>query len=204
MRKNELAIHVGSKDALIVVDFQKDFCPGGALAVKDGDKISPALNEYIRIFSVAGGVVFATRDWHPDNHVSFKAQGGIWPPHCVRGTEGAEFHPGLHLPKGTKVVSKATDQSKEAYSGFDGTDLDEDLQSRGVENVYVGGLATDYCVKNTVLDAIRAGFDTALLVDAIRGVDLNPGDSERAMGEMAGRGARKAGLEDFVKPKGPE
>ena len=185
------------KDALIIVDVQRDFCSGGALPVPDGEKIIPTLNKYIEKFSKAGALIVATRDWHPPNHISFKDHGGIWPTHCVQGTLGAEFHPDLRLPREVKVVSKATSADKEAYSGFDGTSLERELKDAGIKRVFVGGLATDYCVKSTVLDALRLGFETILLVDAIKGVDVNPGDSERAIGEMIKRGAKKASLNDL-------
>ena len=185
------------KDALIIVDVQRDFCSGGALPVPDGEKIIPTLNKYIEKFSKAGAFIVATRDWHPPNHMSFKDYGGIWPTHCVQGTLGAEFHPDLKLPREVKIVSKATSADKEAYSGFDGTNLERELKDAGIKRVFVGGLATDYCVKSTVLDALRLGFETFLLVDAIKGVDVNPGDSERAIEEMIKRGAKKASLNDL-------
>lgn len=184
-------------DALIIVDVQRDFCPGGALSVPHGDVVVPVLNEYIKIFRKAGASIYATRDWHPPNHISFKENGGTWPTHCVQNTRGAEFHPDLELREEVFVVSKATDLDKEAYSGFESTNLKEELETKGIKRVFVGGLATDYCVKNTVLDAIKLGFRTVLLVDAIRGVDLKPGDSERAIKEMVTAGAKKAALPDF-------
>jgi len=185
------------KDALIIVDVQRDFCSGGALPVPDGEKIIPTLNKYIEKFSKAGALIVATRDWHPPNHMSFKDYGGVWPTHCVQGTLGAEFHPDLRLPREVKIVSKATSADKEAYSGFDGTNLERELKDAGIKRVFVGGLATDYCVKSTVLDALRLGFETILLIDAIKGVDVNPGDSERAIEEMIKRGAKKASLNDL-------
>lgn len=189
---------IGSKDALIIVDVQKDFCPGGALSVPDGDAVVPVLNEYIKRFKEAGAHIYATRDWHPPNHTSFKEYGGKWPRHCVQNTEGADFHPNLRLPKGTVVISKATEPEMEAYSGFEGTNLKMDLEDKGVTRVFVGGLATDYCVKSTVLDALELGFEVVLLEDATRGVDLSPGDSERAIKEMMNKGAKKASLEDLT------
>lgn len=188
---------VNEKDALIIVDVQRDFCPGGALPVPEGNKVVPVLNKYIKTFRRAGAEICATRDWHPPNHSSFKAYGGIWPPHCIRGSEGAQFYPSLILPEGVKLISKATDPSEEAYSGFEGTKLEEALGKKGVKRVFVGGLATDYCVKSTVLDALHLGFKTILLVDAIRGVNLKPGDSERAIEEMIKKGAKKATLLDI-------
>ncbi|MEM1582368.1 MAG: nicotinamidase [Candidatus Bathyarchaeia archaeon] len=185
------------KDALIVVDVQVDFCPGGALPVPDGDKVVPILNEYIRKFDAAGALIIATRDWHPPNHASFKDYGGPWPPHCIQGTQGAKFHSGLHLPKRAIIISKATDPFKEAYSGFEGTGLREDLREAGVRRVFVGGLATEYCVKNTVLDALKYGFEVFLLEDAVKGIDVTPGDVDKAIKEMLNKGAKKITLSDI-------
>ena len=192
-----MKVKIGKGDALIVVDVQRDFCPGGALPVPRGDEVIPVLNEYLERFRRAGAAIYATRDWHPPNHKSFREYGGEWPPHCIQGTEGAEFHPNLKLPSDTLIISKATEPDKEAYSGFEGTNLKEILESRGVKRVFVGGLATDYCVKSTVLDALKYGFEVFLLVDAVRGVDLQPGDSERAIEEMVRRGAKKITLSDL-------
>jgi len=186
------------KDALIIVDVQMDFCPGGALPVTEGDKVVPVLNDYIKTFSKAGALIVATRDWHPPNHLSFKEYGGIWPSHCIQGTDGAKFHPDLKLPRGTRIISKATVPEKEAYSGFDETGLGEMLKIMGVKRVFVGGLATDYCVKSTVLDAVKLGFETFLLEDAVRGVDVKPGDSERAIEEMLESGAKKITLSELA------
>jgi len=194
---NKVKFKVNERDALIIVDLQKDFCPEGALPVPGGDQVVPILNKYIEIFRKVGAHIFATRDWHPQNHSSFKAYGGMWPPHCIQKTEGAKFHPSLMLPKEVKVISKATDPSKEAYSGFDGTELKEELKKKGVKRVFVGGLATDYCVKNTVLDALKYGFETVLLEDAIRGVNLKPEDSDEAIKEMVNKGAKKAMSSDM-------
>lgn len=188
---------IGKEDALIIVDVQVDFCPGGALPVPEGDKIIPVLNEYIKRFEAAGALIVATRDWHPPNHMSFKTQGGPWPPHCIQGTRGAEFHPNLRLPEGVMIVSKATDPLKEAYSGFEGTDLADKLRRANIKRVFVGGLATEYCVKNTVLDAIKYSFETFLLEDAVRGIDVKPGDVEGAIKEMLERGAKKVMLKEI-------
>ena len=192
-----MKVKIGKGDALIVVDVQRDFCPGGALPVPRGDEVIPVLNEYLERFRRAGAAIYATRDWHPPSHRSFREYGGEWPPHCIQGTEGAEFHPNLKLPSDASIISKATEPDKEAYSGFEGTNLKESLESRGVKRVFVGGLATDYCVKSTVLDALKYGFEVFLLVDAVRGVDLQPGDSERAIEEMVRRGAKKITLSDL-------
>ncbi len=189
------------KSALIVVDVQNDFCPGGALAVPEGDRVVPVLNEYIRRFQAAGSPMCATRDWHPRVTRHFKEYGGLWPVHCVQGEPGAEFHPDLELPQGVAVVSiKGADPDEDAYSGFhsrgpNGQLLADLLRDEGVGRVYVGGLATDYCVKATVLDALRNGFAATFLVDASRGVNLKPGDAEEAIAEMVRAGADVAVLE---------
>ena len=185
-------------DALIVVDVQKDFCPGGSLAVPSGDRVIPVLKSYIAIFNSSSLPVFATRDWHPKNHLSFKEYGGIWPAHCVKGTEGAEFHPDLKLPASTIIVSKAMTPKKEAYSGFQGTSLKSMLKKINIKRLFIGGLATDYCVKNTVLDAIKAGFTVFLLMDGSKGVDINPGDSDKAIEQMIQAGAIGITIEDIV------
>ena len=189
---------ITEKDALVIVDVQRDFCPGGSLPVPEGDTVVRVINDYTRIFKKAGSQIYATRDWHPPNHMSFKEYGGPWSPHCIRGSEGAEFHSDLRLPEGTRVISKATDPSKEAYSGFDGTDLGEDLKKNGIKRVFVGGLATDFCVRSTVLDALKLGFETILLSDATLGVNVKPDDSEIAINEMIGNGAATATLSDIL------
>ena len=168
--------------ALLIVDFQNDFTPGGALAVPAGDEIAPRINELI-----AGGafdVVLATRDWHPPDHGSFAAQGGPWPPHCVAGTAGAELHDALDRSKVDAIIDKGQDPDSDGYSAFEGTKLEAFLRERGVDEITVVGLATDYCVKNTVLDALRAGFDVTVEECAVRGVEVAPGDSARALQEM--------------------
>jgi len=193
--------NVGNKDALIIADIQIDFLPGGALPVKDGDQTIPVLNEYAKIFKKTSAKIIASRDWHPSNHISFKAQGGQWPPHCIQDTEGAEFDPKLKLPDGTLVVSKATNPAKEAYSVFDGTDLANTLKSQGMTRVFVGGLATDYCVVNTVLDALKLGLSAVVLLDATRGINVEPGDVDRAIRTMIKNGAEQATLPDLPEPE---
>ena len=178
------------RTALIVVDVQLDFCPGGALAVRSGDRVVPRLNKIIGVFEGSGLPVFFTRDWHPPDHVSFRSQGGPWPPHCVQGSHGAEFHPGLRFPRDAKVISKGDMSSKEAYSGFQGTDLRAQLKKLGVDELLIGGLATDYCVKETTLDALRAGLSVEVLRDCVRPVDVRPGDGAKALAEMQKAGAR--------------
>lgn len=176
-------------DALILVDVQRDFLPGGRLAVPHGDEVVPALNRYVAVFRGLTFPVVATRDWHPADHCSFAALGGPWPPHCVAGTDGARFAPLLDLPCEAHIVSKATAREKDAYSGFEGTDLDAWLRQSGVMRVFVGGLATDYCVLNTVRDAIGLDYVAFLLTDAVRAVDVQVGDGERAIAEMRALGA---------------
>lgn len=193
MEKNLL----GPDTALIVVDVQNCFTPGGALAVPEGDRVVPALNAYAEAVAAAGGTVVASQDWHPINHISFRVRGGPWPPHCVQDTEDAELHPDLRLPPEALVVRKGYDPDAEAYSAFDGTDLADLLRRRGARRLLVGGLATDYCVRQTVLDARREGFDVSLLVDAVRPVEVRPGDGERAIAEMQAAGARPLTLAEL-------
>lgn len=176
--------------ALLVVDVQIDFCPGGALAVKYGDQVVPRLNRTVEAFEKRGLPIFFTRDWHPSDHVSFRSRGGPWPPHCVQGSPGAEFHPGLLVPEGAAVISKGDEPSKEAYSGFQGTELKTRLKGLGVDEVFIGGLATDYCVKETALDARRAGLAVEVLKDCVRPVDVERGDGARALEEMRKAGAK--------------
>jgi nicotinamidase/pyrazinamidase len=188
--------------ALLVVDVQNDFCPGGALAVESGDEVVPELNRWIDRFAREGRPIAYTRDWHPPGHCSFKKHGGPWPVHCVQNTHGAELHPGLKV-KGA-IFDKAFEPDKEAYSGFGGGFVHEKgkttglsladwLRDRDVKHVYVGGLTTDYCVRTTALDALKEGFEVTVLQDAIRAVDVQPGDDQRAIEEM-----KKAGA-DFIR-----
>jgi nicotinamidase/pyrazinamidase len=186
-----------SKDALIVIDVQNDFCPGGTLAVKEGDQVVPILNRYIDQFTKAGLPIFATRDWHPEKTSHFITGGGPWPPHCIQGSKGAEFHPDLKLPPEAVMVSAGMGAAEDGYSGFVGRDesgakLADLLRQRGIERIFVGGLATDYCVKHTVLDGLKEGFKVVLLADSVRGVNLKPGDSARAIEEMLHAGAEVA------------
>lgn len=190
------------RKALLVVDVQNDFCPDGALAVPEGDKVVPVINRYIELFRQAGLPIYFTRDWHPPVTVHFKAYGGTWPSHCVQGTKGAEFHPELNIPSGSVVMSKGDDPGQDSYSAFAGHDrkgrgLAEVLKEDGIGHFYIGGLATDYCVRQTSLDALISGFEVTVLTDAIKGVDLVPGDSERAIEEIRQKGARLATLDDI-------
>jgi nicotinamidase/pyrazinamidase len=188
-------------DALVVVDVQNDFCPGGSLAVPDGDSVVPVLNRYAERFDAQGAAVFASRDWHPPRTKHFAAYGGIWPPHCVQGTAGAAPHPALVLPARTQVVSKGMDPDEDAYSCFQaraeqGGDFASLLAAREIQRLFVGGLATDYCVKATALDALRAGLTVVVLQDAVRAVDVTPGDGARALAELAAAGAVSARLDE--------
>ena len=184
-----LELMLTRRDALIVVDMQKDFITG-SLAVKGAQKIIEPVNRYIELFSSAGCPLFFTRDWHPENHISFRENGGIWPKHCVQNTEGARFHEDLRIPKDNLfIISKGTDPGFDAYSGFQGTDLHQLLQERGIRRIFLCGIATDYCVKHTALGGINLGYQTFILLDAVKGVDLEPGDSERALEELYETGA---------------
>ena len=186
------------KSVLLLADLQVDFCPGGALGVPGGDEIIQTVNDYVRFFFSRRLPIIATRDWHPPNHCSFQEQGGPWPVHCLQTSRGAQFHPDLIVPPGTTIVSKATDPKKEAYSAFEGTTLEERLRDMNADTLYVSGLATDYCVKQTVLDACRLGFRVVVLEDAVRGIDAAPGDCKRAIGEMCSAGAFFAKASDLA------
>ena len=176
-------------DALIVADIQNDFLPGGALGVLGGDEVVPVLLRYADLFHSRGLPIIATRDWHPPNHCSFRACGGMWPEHCVADSPGAEPPGGLHLPPETLIVHKATSTDKEAYSAFDGTSLEATLRSAGIRRLFIGGLATDYCVLHTVRDAISLGFAPMLLMDGIRAVNVHPSNGREAENEMLRLGA---------------
>jgi nicotinamidase/pyrazinamidase len=177
-------------EALLIIDFQNDFTPGGALAVECGDEIVDRINELAA--SGRYDLVIATRDWHPENHASFAALGGPWPVHCVADSPGAQLHPALNQAAIHKIIDKGTDPETEGYSAFQGTDLARLLHDRGITKVTVVGLATDYCVKNSALDALREGFEVEIDTDAMRGVNVKPGDDERAIEEMLAAGAVRA------------
>jgi nicotinamidase/pyrazinamidase len=186
--------------ALLLVDVQNDFCPGGALPVPEGDLVVPVLNEYLKRFERAGEPVFASRDWHPKKTRHFKQQGGPWPPHCVAETSGAAFHPQLKLPKTASVMTKGTDPTDDGYSAFEAVDeagrgLQDALKAAGVSRLFVGGLATEYCVRASVLDGLKHGLDVVVLLDAVRGIDVKQGDAARALDEMIRAGARTATLQ---------
>ncbi|MEX2102947.1 MAG: bifunctional nicotinamidase/pyrazinamidase [Gaiellaceae bacterium] len=190
-------------DALLIVDFQNDFTPGGTLPVAEGDRIAAPINVLLDSFDL----VIATRDWHPENHGSFQGievdpatwrgmdPPSIWPVHCVQGTPGAELHPALEQAQVDVVIDKGQDPNSQGYSAFQETRLGDLLRERGVDRLYVAGLATDYCVKSSVLDARRLGFDVTVIDDAVRGVEVQPGDSEKALEEMRDAGAEIANSE---------
>jgi nicotinamidase/pyrazinamidase len=190
------------KKALLIVDVQNDFCPGGALGIKEADTIIPDINKYIKIFVAKKLPIFATRDWHPEKTTHFKKFGGVWPVHCVQATKGAEFHPRLKLLKDAILVYKGMDPKKDSYSAFQAEDvngigLSNLLRILGIKELYIAGLATDYCVKFTTHDAIRKGFKVKILLDAVKGVNLKPHDSEEAIKEMVKMGAKKITLKDM-------
>ena len=193
MSKQEFEqVRLAPGDALVVVDLQNDFLPGGTLAVPEAHGLIDTVNRYIAEFTTAGLSVFATRDWHPSKHCSFLAEGGRWPAHCVAGSDGAAFPSTLALPDDAAIVDKGTAVSPDAYSGFQATELAELLHARNVSRIFVLGLATDYCVKATAIDAIDAGFDVMLLEDGMRAVNVEPGDGARAIAEMHAYGAVSA------------
>ncbi|RPJ56561.1 MAG: nicotinamidase [Acidobacteria bacterium] len=198
---------IKANSALLVVDVQKDFCPGGALAVEEGDQVVPRLNPWVERFAKAGRPIAYTRDWHPPDHCSFREQGGPWPVHCVQKTRGADLHPDLKV-KGP-LFEKAFKPDEEAYSGFGGFLVDADgrisnlsladwLRRQGVKHVYVGGLTTDYCVRTTTLDALKEGFEVTVLGDAIRAVNVHPDDGCRAVEEMKRAGAEFVGVRQLI------
>lgn len=177
-----------SKKALVIVDLQNDFCPGGTIPVKDGNQIIRPINDLIAAFEDEDMPVVFTRDWHPRDHSSFQVRGGPWPPHCVQGTCGAELHPDLMVPHKSIIIIKGSERDRDAYSGFQGTDLVNLLRELGVKQLFVAGLATEYCVKETTLDALRNGFETSVIGDCISGV--KPATSSKAVRLMQERGAR--------------
>jgi len=189
------AMTMKGASALLVVDIQKDFCAGGALAAPGGDDIIPAVNRHLADARAREIAVYATRDWHPAKTSHFKEYGGAWPPHCVQGTPGAQFHPDLKLPPDAIIVNKGDDPQRHGYSAFeghtsDGKSLLDDLRDRRITRVYVAGIATDYCVRESALDALRAGLEVRVLADGIAGIDARPGDAQRALDEMSAAGAQ--------------
>ena len=200
------------KAALLIVDLQNDFCPGGALQITDGDRVVEPINRAAQLFAAAGLPVLASRDWHPPDTRHFRAFGGVWPVHCVQGTSGAAFHPALRLPGGTVVLSKGIDPELDGYSAFEGVTVDgrmlaELLRELQVRKLYISGLATDYCVLCTTREALRSGFEVTVLTDAVAGVDIVPGASADAIEDMEKAGARLATVErlaGMLRPELPE
>ncbi|MCP9451812.1 MAG: isochorismatase family protein [Nitrospira sp.] len=186
-------------DALILVDIQNDFLPGGPLGVAGSDAIIPILSEYVRRFHERGLPIFLTRDWHPRNHCSFQQQGGPWPPHCLAGSQGALPPDHFPVPPSAVIIYKGIDRDQDAYSGFQGTALHRHLHALGTRRLFIGGLATDYCVLNTVKDALVLGYAVYVLTDAIKAVNVRPDDGERAEQEMIRLGAVPIRLEDVTR-----
>lgn len=189
MIPDDSQLKLSGEDALIIVDVQNDFLPGGSLPVPGGTEVIAPLNAYIQRFGRHNLPVFATRDWHPPDHCSFRTRGGPWPPHCVAGTQGAAFPLGLRLPLDAVIVSKGTEPERENYSGFAVAELRTRLRALGIRKLFVGGLATDYCVLNTVMDGLAQGFGVYLLEDAVRAVNVHPGEGDHALRAMVKAGA---------------
>lgn len=195
---------MGKTMALLIVDVQNDFCPGGALGVSGGDEIIPLINRYISLFRERGAAIIASRDWHPPVTGHFKEFGGIWPAHCIQDSSGAMFHTDLRMPPDCRVFSKGMDPKRDDYSALSarndkGISLSAFLRKEGIGRLYICGLATDYCVRQTALDGLREGFSVTVLADAVRGVDLNPGDSDRALVEVKSAGAFLADIATIEK-----
>lgn len=193
-----MTIQLAPGDALMIVDLQNDFLPGGSLEVPGANALIPVLNRYIIRFHTHRLPVIATRDWHPPDHCSFVQQGGPWPPHCIAGSAGAAFHADLALPAETHIVSKATSRDTDAYSGFSGTGLRDLLQSLHIQRIFVGGVTTEYCVRNTVTDALRLGYAVIVLQDAIQAINRQPGDSRQALDDMIAHGATLTQFQAFA------
>ena len=198
MKTTTERVKFGAGDALIVIDVQKDFLPGGSLPVAGSEAVIPMLNHYLAEFARRHLPIYATRDWHPQNHCSFLTQGGGWPVHCVANSKGAEFASDLVLPSWTVVISKGVAGNAQAYSGFEGTHLEKRLRGHGIRRLFIGGLATDYCVLNTVKDALGHGFNVFVLRDAIHAVNMKPGNGAKAEAEMFCLGAIPIRLENIA------
>jgi len=206
MAKQGKPVHLQKGDALSVTDMQNAFLPGGALGVPDGDKIIHYVNHAVALFKKNNLPIFFTRDWHPPDHCSFKGQGGPWPPHCIQNTSGADFSSELNIPEGSTIISKGFKKNSEQYSTLGGRDADGNTESilmkkLGIRRIFIAGLATDYCVLNSVKDALAEGYEVYVLTDAIRAVDVNPGDGERAIEEMRQAGAKTITSEDLRERK---
>jgi nicotinamidase/pyrazinamidase len=195
---SNLRERVKMSNALLIIDFQNDFTSGGALEVPEGDEIAEPVKRLAKEFDY----VFATRDWHPPDHSSFETEGGPWPVHCVQGTHGAELHPAMHDIEVEEIVDVGAEREDQGYSGFEKSKLADLLRERDVDEVAVVGLATDYCVRASAIDAAREGFDTSVVTDAIRAVDVNPGDGERALEDMREAGAKLVTSDSLVRAGG--
>jgi nicotinamidase/pyrazinamidase len=191
------------KTALIMTDIQNDFCRGGTLAVRHADEILDPINKLIAKAARRNWRVFVTRDWHPRGHISFRRQGGIWPPHCIAGSQGAMFHPALNVPADATIISKATEPQQEAYSAFEGTNLRSMLALQGVDHVILVGLTTDYCIKNTALDALRFGFGVTVAEDATRAVNVSPEDGPAALKAIKDAGAQLVSVDKLLGVRKP-
>lgn len=185
-------------DALLILDLQNDFCVGGSVAIAGGHTVAAQMAKAAAYFAAAGIPIYATQDWHPADHASFRTKGGPWPPHCVQGTPGAELHPDLNLPASAIIVRKGATPTKDAYSGFVDSDLEERLIAAGVKRVFVGGLATDYVVLNTVIDTLDIGLETYVIADAIDSMDIEPNDGLRALHLMQTTGAVIIAMADLL------
>jgi nicotinamidase/pyrazinamidase len=195
---SNLRERVKMSKALLIIDFQNDFTSGGALEVPEGDEIAEPVKRLAKEFDY----VFATRDWHPTDHSSFETEGGPWPVHCVQGTHGAELHPAMRDIEVEEIVDVGAEREDQGYSGFEKSKLADLLRERDVDEVAVVGLATDYCVRASAIDAAREGFDTSVVTDAIRAVDVNPGDGERALEDMREAGAKLVTSDSLVRAGG--
>ncbi len=189
---------ISDSDALIVVDVQNDLCPGGSAAVEDGDEVARKISDVALKFGAKSGRVFASQDWHPTTHTSFIENGGIWPAHCVRGTDGAQFHKDLKLPVGSVIIRKGEDPTKLAYSAFEDTSLETHLERLNIKKLFVGGLSTEYSVQHTVFDCLHKGYPTVLVTDAISAVNTNPDDDMRAIESMIANGARTVTVNELL------
>ena len=206
VKQDGKAVYLQQGNALSVTDMQNDFLPGGALGVPEGDKIIPFVNRAAALFKKNNLPIFFTRDWHPPDHCSFKDQGGPWPPHCVQNTAGAELSSKMNIPEGSVIISKGSDKNSEQYSTLGGRDAAGNTESSllkksGIKRIFIAGLATDYCVLNSVKDALAEGYEVYVLTDAIRAVDVNPGDGERALEEMIRGGAKTITTEGIREKK---
>lgn len=193
-----MKLTLDAHDALLVVDMQNDFLPGGSLGIVGADSIISCVNSYISLFATARLPIFISRDYHPASHISFTCRGGPWPPHCVAGTWGAEFHPDLRLPKKIQIISKATEQDKDAYSALDNTPLVRQLNEIGVRRVFICGLALDYCVLFSGRDLMKAKYLVVLLIDGVKAVNIQPEDGERARAELYKLGAAEITRGDLI------